>query len=277
MGLLVLLSLVLITVSFRSSALDGVQGTAAGDPEAVRGRRRPRLAALPRRRQLGARAGRRQVREQAAEVARSRRCAQQLSLDEGAVQENVQLKASVELSRPAVDRGLRPGARVGARRTRRTRSTRASRSPPARTTAFARADVVIDAVSGGLVGTVDRAFAERRARHAAHRHAERRHCDRPDEPDGGRDRSSRAAAAATCSCSTACRRRRTSHVGDTIITAGSLGKGALPSMFPRGIPIGTVVERRAATTSTRSRTIQVKPFVDFSSLQSVIVLVPKSR
>ena len=43
-GGLIALSLVLITVSFRSSALDGVQGTAAGILRPVRGRRRSRLA-----------------------------------------------------------------------------------------------------------------------------------------------------------------------------------------------------------------------------------------
>ena len=33
------------------------------------------------------------------------------------------------------------------------------------------------------------------------------------------------------------------NVGDTIITAGTLGTGALPSMFPRGIPVGSVTSQ----------------------------------
>ena len=64
------------------------------------------------------------------------------------------------------------------------------------------------------------------------------------------------------------------RVGDTIVTAGSLGAGPLPSMFPRGILIGTV-SSQSSTDANMFKNIQLKPFVDFSSLQSVIVLVPK--
>ena len=64
------------------------------------------------------------------------------------------------------------------------------------------------------------------------------------------------------------------RVGDTIITAGSLGTGPLKSKFPRGIPIGTVSSESSADTSL-FQSIQLKPFVDFSSIQSVVVLVPK--
>ena len=63
------------------------------------------------------------------------------------------------------------------------------------------------------------------------------------------------------------------NVGDTIITAGTLGKGALPSMFPRGIPIGSVTSESNNDVNA-FKNIQVSPLVDFTSLQSVIVLVP---
>ena len=63
-------------------------------------------------------------------------------------------------------------------------------------------------------------------------------------------------------------------VGNIVISAGSLGKGALPSMFPRGLRIGTVSSVSNNDVDT-FKTIQVDPFVDFSSLQSVIVLVPR--
>jgi cell shape-determining protein MreC len=64
------------------------------------------------------------------------------------------------------------------------------------------------------------------------------------------------------------------NVGDTIITAGTLAPGALPSMFPRGIPIGSVTSRSNSDVNA-FKNIQVSPLVDFSSsLQSVIVLVP---
>jgi cell shape-determining protein MreC len=66
------------------------------------------------------------------------------------------------------------------------------------------------------------------------------------------------------------------RVGDTIITAGSLGTGPLKSKFPRGIPIGTV-SSRSANDTTLFQNIQLKPLVDFSSIQTVVVLVPKSR
>jgi cell shape-determining protein MreC len=64
-------------------------------------------------------------------------------------------------------------------------------------------------------------------------------------------------------------------ISDTIITAGSIGKGKLPSMFPHGIQIGTVTSQRNNDVNP-FKNIQVQPVVDFSSLQSVIVLVPKS-
>ena len=69
---------------------------------------------------------------------------------------------------------------------------------------------------------------------------------------------------------------KTKHVGigDTIITNGSLGAGLLPSMFPRGIQIGTVASA-GINDINPYQSIQVQPFVDFTSLQAVIVLVPK--
>jgi len=65
------------------------------------------------------------------------------------------------------------------------------------------------------------------------------------------------------------------RVGDTIITAGTLGSTTLKSMFPRGIPIGTVTSE-SDTDVNAFKNIQVEPLVDFTSLQSVIVLVPPS-
>jgi rod shape-determining protein MreC len=64
--------------------------------------------------------------------------------------------------------------------------------------------------------------------------------------------------------------------GDWIMTAGSPGKGQLPSLYPRGIEIGKVVSVSQADTDFFKQ-IQVEPFVDFSSLQTVLVLVPKQR
>jgi rod shape-determining protein MreC len=66
------------------------------------------------------------------------------------------------------------------------------------------------------------------------------------------------------------------EVGDTIVTAGSSGTGELPSIFPRGILIGTVASA-GQNDIDLFKQIQVQPFVDLGSLQSVLVLVPKSK
>jgi cell shape-determining protein MreC len=44
-------------------------------------------------------------------------------------------------------------------------------------------------------------------------------------------------------------------------------------MFPRGIPVGSV-KSRSNNDVNAYKNIQVAPLVDFSSLQTVVVLVP---
>ncbi len=61
--------------------------------------------------------------------------------------------------------------------------------------------------------------------------------------------------------------------GDTIITAGSQVDSNLPSLFPRNIAIGYVSGVSQNDTDI-FKDIQVQPFVDFSSLESVLVLIP---
>jgi rod shape-determining protein MreC len=63
--------------------------------------------------------------------------------------------------------------------------------------------------------------------------------------------------------------------GDEIVTAGSRSK-QYPSLFPRGIAIGTVTSVGRTDTSLFTH-VQIQPFVDFGSLDSVIVLVSKRR
>ena len=130
---------------------------------------------------------------------------------------------------------------------------------------------VIDG-SGGLVGTIDRAFASV-ARVTLLTQGQNVTATDLNDPaavgvvrggGGGGDvlvfdRVSKASNVA---------------VGNIVISAGSLGKGALPSMFPRGLRIGTVSSVSNNDVDT-FKTIQVEPFVDFSALQSVIVLVPR--
>ena len=63
--------------------------------------------------------------------------------------------------------------------------------------------------------------------------------------------------------------------GDWIVTQGwRLGK--LTSLYPKGIPIG-VVSGASQNDINLYWQIQLRPRVDFGSLQSVVVLVPKNR
>ena len=63
--------------------------------------------------------------------------------------------------------------------------------------------------------------------------------------------------------------------GNLVITAG-WRSGKLESLYPRGIPIGTVKSVGQQDVDLYKR-IQVAPLVDFDSLADVIVLVPKKR
>jgi rod shape-determining protein MreC len=269
-GGLVLLSLVLITVSFRSSALDGAQGSVAGilRPFEVAADRVTR----PFRDTVGwahglidAKSENKKLRKQVEDLRR------QLILDESAVQQNVQLKAALDYHGPpsVADFDL-VHASVG--------TNPQSAIDQTVTIGAGTADgvhdgsVVVSPSSGGLVGTVDRAFA-----HVA------RVMLLTD------DRSAVTATDLTSPTAVGTIQRggggsdvlvldrvsKTKYVGvgDTIISAGTLGKGALPSMFPRGIPIGSVTSQSSNDVNP-FKSIQVEPLVDFSSLQSVVILVP---
>jgi len=63
--------------------------------------------------------------------------------------------------------------------------------------------------------------------------------------------------------------------GDQIVTAGWRA-GALSSLYPKGIPIGRVASWGLTDTDLFQQ-VQVDPYVDFGSLDAVIVLVPKDR
>ena len=76
---------------------------------------------------------------------------------------------------------------------------------------------------------------------------------------------------ATRSCSTASRRSEVVDVGDEIVTAGWRA-GALASLYPKGIPIGRVTFVGRLNTDLYQQ-VQVESDVDFSALDSVLVLV----
>lgn len=63
--------------------------------------------------------------------------------------------------------------------------------------------------------------------------------------------------------------------GHEIVTAG-WRSGALRSLFPKGIPIGRVTSVGQADTDLFQQ-VQVDPYVDFGALDAVLVLVPKER
>ena len=64
--------------------------------------------------------------------------------------------------------------------------------------------------------------------------------------------------------------------GDWIVTKGTR-EGELESLYPRGIPIGVVTFVNQTDTDPYKR-IQLEPFVDFDALdQNLVVLVPKGR
>jgi rod shape-determining protein MreC len=65
------------------------------------------------------------------------------------------------------------------------------------------------------------------------------------------------------------------RAGDVVITAG-WRSGRLASIYPRGIPIGIVTSVGQLDTDIYKR-IEVDPFVNFSSLDSVLVLVDRER
>lgn len=65
------------------------------------------------------------------------------------------------------------------------------------------------------------------------------------------------------------------QVGDVIVTAGTRSK-AYPSLFPRGIPIGKVTSVGQTDTALYKQ-IQIAPFVDFGSLDAVMALITQKR
>jgi rod shape-determining protein MreC len=63
--------------------------------------------------------------------------------------------------------------------------------------------------------------------------------------------------------------------GDVVITAG-WRSGKLASIYPRGIPIGVITSVGQLDTDIYKQ-IEVEPYVDFSALDSVLVLVAKEK
>jgi rod shape-determining protein MreC len=276
-GGLVLLSLVLITVSFRSTALDGAQGTVAGilrpfEVGADRVTRPFRDAVGWVHGLVNAKNDNKRLRRQLAEVQ------QQLIQDESAVQENVQLKATLGYQGPPSVKDFRqvPTAVLANPLSAIDQSVTIAAGT---SSGIAPGDVVVAPIggpsgaTGGLVGIVDRAFSgvsrvtlltDAQSQVTASDLTSPNAVGLIKRAGGGSDKLilDRVSKSAYVG------------VGDTIITAGSLGSGDLPSMFPRGIPIGKI-KYESNSDVNAFKNVEVAPLVDFSSLQSVIVLVPR--
>jgi rod shape-determining protein MreC len=266
-GGLIALSLVLITVSFRSSALDGFQGTAAGilRPFEIAADR----VSAPFRDTVSWFHGLTNAKSQNARLRKQIEALQEkLVLDESAVQENVQLRAQLQYHGPP---SLANFDRLHAAVLTNPQSALDESITIAAGThdGIQPGNPVIDP-SGGLVGTIDRAWASVARVNLLTQGQNVTATDLTNPAAVGVIRGGSSGALIFDRVPKA----PNVQVGDIVVTAGSLGKGALPSMFPRGVRIGTVSSVSNNDVNT-FKTIQVDPFVDFSSLQSVIVLVPK--
>lgn len=276
-GGLVLLSLVLITVSFRSTALDGAQGTVAGilrpfEVGADRVTRPFRDAVGWVHGLVNAKNENKRLRRQVAVLQ------QQVIQDESAVQENVQLKAALGYQGPPTVKDFRavPAAVLANPLSAIDQSVTIAAGS---SSGIAPGDVVVAPIggpsgaTGGLVGIVDRSFpsvarvtllTDAQSQVTASDLTSPNAVGLIKRAGGGSDKLilDRVSKSAYVG------------VGDTIITAGSLGGGSLPSMFPKGIPVGTV-NYESNTDVNAFKNVEVAPLVDFSALHSVIVLVPK--
>ena len=63
------------------------------------------------------------------------------------------------------------------------------------------------------------------------------------------------------------------EIGDVVQTSGIRSNNAgLQSLLPKGIPIGQVTSVSQSNISAPNKTIQITPFVDFHSIDQVLVL-----
>jgi rod shape-determining protein MreC len=268
-GVLVLLSLVLITVSFRSTALDGVQGTAASAlrPFEVAANR----VARPFRDAVGWVSGLVDAKSENGKLKQQiQALRQQLIIDESALQENVQLKQQVNYHGPPSPADFR---RVGTFvLTNPQNAIEQSVTVAAGSSSGVAAGEVVISPSGGLVGVVDKVRSNlARVTLLTDEQSSVTATDLTSPTAVGEVR--RGGGTGSTLILDLVPKSKFVGVGDRVITAGTLGKGTLPSMFPRGILVGTVTSE-SNNDINAFKTIQVAPAVDFSSLQSVIVLVP---
>jgi rod shape-determining protein MreC len=275
MGCLVLASLVLITVSFRSSALDGVQGTGATilRPFEVAADRVTR----PFRDTVGwfnglvrAKNENKKLRAQLEEAQR------QVILEESAIQENVDLRKALDYHGPPSIREftqVHASVVVNPQNVLDQTVTISAGSSDGVT----KGSVVVEPTgspdgTGALVGTVDKVTPHvSRVTLLTDNESAVTSTDLTNPQVVGIVR--RGSGSSDVLILDRVPKQPYVRVGDKIITAGSLGSGPLQSKYPRGIPIGTV-SSESDNEADLFKDVQVQPLVDFSSVRSVIVLVP---
>jgi rod shape-determining protein MreC len=269
-GFLVLLSLVLITLSFRSSVLDPVQGFGASvlRPFEIAANR----VARPFRDSVNYTQGlfhaKAENRKLAAENARLR---QEVSQVDAMTQQNSFLRAQLNY----VDSPSFPGCC-----TEVAASVLTNPANPFDQTVTISAgskngivpqDVVVTA--NGLVGQVTKVYAEE---------SKVMLITDPDSSVRAVDASEHTAVGILDHGSSSgslvldgITKDKKVEEGDLIITAGSpTGKGQLPSLYPRNISIGRVTSVGQNDIDIYKE-IQVQPYVDLTSLETVLVLIPK--
>jgi rod shape-determining protein MreC len=268
-GLLVLLSLVLITISFRSSALDPVEGLGASvlrpfEVGATRVAQPFRDAAGWTRGIFHAKAENRRLTRQVEQLR------QQVSREEVAVNENATFRRLLHYEDSSVfPRDYSPVA------------ARVLTNPPAgfdqtitiaagSNRGVAAQDVVV--TPDGLVGQVTKVTSSV---------SKVLLISDPDSAVSAADASHPGAigllehgSAGNSVAFDRVTKDKPVAAGDTIITAGSPPKSQLRSVYPRGILIGTVTSVGQNDTDL-FKEIQVQPFAALGSLQSVLVLIPK--
>ena len=276
-GVLVLASLVLITVSFRSSALDGVQSTGASilrpfEIAADRVTRPFRDTVGWFRGLVDAKSENKKLRAQVEELRR------QVILDESAVQQNVDLQNALDYKGPpsiADYRKVNAAVLVNPQSAIDQSVTISAGSGQG----VSVGSVVVEpaggpAAGGALVGTVDKvAHNVARVMLLTDNQSAVTATDLTNPRVVGVVR--RGSGSSDVLILDRVPKKPYVRVGDTIITAGTLGSGPLRSKYPHGIPIGTVTSE-SDNEANLFKSIQVRPLVDFSSIRSVIVLVPKA-
>jgi rod shape-determining protein MreC len=269
-GCLVAASLVLLTVSFRSNALDGVQGAGVSvmrpfEVAATRVAQPFRDAASWTRGLFRAKSENRKLTREVEELRR------EVAGLAAARQANAYLERLLKYERsPAFPQDF--NAVAAQVLTSPTVFDQTVTIAAGSNRGIAEQDVVVTA--DGLVGQVTKVFSSvSRVMLITADDSAVRAVDERDQ--GAVGILQRGSSTGTLSLTRVGKDKKVEYL-DTIVTAGSPGGGQLPSIFPANIPIGTVTSVGQNETDIFKQ-IQVQPFADLSSLQSVLVLVPKPK